>query len=198
MLNYNFAICYICPGEGKWQKGEKEKGLMSEWKNLIFCCILHSILNLKFLIHYEPVSSSSRETNFISLNKYLELTGSQQAGFIDWCRGEEWWPQQRLLAKQISKVIWLCVCAHMCVHACMHMYIHHMLVYVSAYICKCACMFVCVFACLLMRRWDCGPSCMFIDNAIHCHSACFSLVIERPSVVYWGDLVKGKLRSSLF
>lgn len=54
--------------------------------------LLHTafILNLKFLIHYEPVSSSSRETNFISLNKYLGLTGSQQAGFIDWCRGEEW------------------------------------------------------------------------------------------------------------
>lgn len=86
MLNYN---CYIYPGEGKWQKGEKEKGLMEMEKSDF---LLHTafILNLKFLIHYEPVSSSSRETNFISLNKYLELTGSQQAGFIDWCRGEEW------------------------------------------------------------------------------------------------------------
>lgn len=39
---------------------------------------------------------------------------------------------------------------------------------------------------------------MFIDKAMHCHSACFSLVIERPSVVYWGGLVKGKLPGSLF
>lgn len=34
---------------------------------------------------------------------------------------------------------------------------------------------------------------MFIDNAMHCCSVCFSLVIEMPSVAYWGDLVKGKL-----
>lgn len=35
-------------------------------------------------VQCEPVSSST-ETNFRTLYKYLGLTGSQRAGFIDWC-----------------------------------------------------------------------------------------------------------------
>ncbi len=86
------------------------------------------------------------------------------------CRGEEWWPQQRLLAKQISKVFWrvvcVCVCSDMCVHiyvsirACKCVYICHMLVYclhmclsMSVNVCVCVCVCVgvraCVLACLL-------------------------------------------------
>lgn len=32
---------------------------------------------------------------------------------------------------------------------------------------------------------------MFSDNVMHCLSVCFRFVIERPSVVHWGGLVKG-------
>lgn len=77
----------------------------------------------------------------------------------------------------------------------------NMLVCLSAYVCLqvCVCASVCVHVGVLAHeKLGVCPSCLFIDNAMHCHSACFSLVIERPSVVYWGDLVKGKLRGSLF
>lgn len=32
---------------------------------------------------------------------------------------------------------------------------------------------------------------MCSDNVMHCLSVCFGFVIERPSVVHWGGLVKG-------
>lgn len=74
----------------------------------------------------------------------------------------------------------------MCVHS---LYYRPQYIYLQTDVCMCV---------RLLPLMKSGPFCMFIDNAMHCHSACFSLVIERPSVVYWGGLVKGKLRASLF